>query len=557
MSRPLVGPLDAIMLSKYREPKWKIEIFDIRSAVSDTIGSVVRELALETITGPREFTSDTAEFSYNEIASDFSTTGVSVPSLTLKIIEPGASFFDPVRNPTGLGRYLRRGNTVQLRQGDARVPEADWPITFTGNFVGQAGLIRRRTDDMPSMIGIKALGREADAINVPLTSDDYGIGQSLNAIARDIAQADMGLDSSEINWSNWGSQLNGHLSLQFVELPPIVAIANLMMIDGLMPRFEGDGRLGETLGLITQSPDRIYTSRRLFTGIDRPPSEIDPFNSILVKGLDADQSKITQPLQPLIEDLHITTGYFSSDEEFDVPWTKDERQLATGIQFTIIKSANGGISFLGGGETFATIPAPIGTGTIGATITISTGFAPYVLIFFGLVYVTLAAIPDAVLAFGGGVTVSVGRIIQALALAVVLTLMTKIGKGQYSFLGEPFEYVYAELSGKAELPDLTTQTRKLLTIQNQVLQTQSDVNTVARVTLDRQTVLGLPRVANMIPDLKLTADDVFQIPAEAPDTNPELYQVQGISYVGRRTADGGFTETAKLNVSEISAIGKG
>ncbi len=558
MSRQLNGQLDQIMLSQQREPAYKIEIFDTRSSVGpDTINDIVRGLTLEAITGPRDWTSNVVDFNHTAVASDFAQTGVAVPQLTLTIADPGpgANSFDPIRNPTGLGRYLRRGNTIRLHLGDVRVDPDDWPTIFTGRLVGQAGVDINRTGGGRALITIKALGREIDFININLTTDDYGNGTSLREIALDIAGADMGLDQvEEIEWSNWGQQLNRHLSLQFVEIPPLVAIANLMMIDGLMPRFNGEGKLSETLGLVTQNPDRIYTNRRLIKSIVRPHSEVDPFNCVKVLGLAADQTQITQQLQALLEDIHITTGYFTNDEEFDIFFTEDRRQLATGLEFTIVKSANAGIVILGGTETFSAIDAPIGNGFIGGTITISTGYAGAAILAFGAIYLGLSLVPDAVLAFGGGVTQSIGRVIQAAALIVTLLLMTKIGKGQYAVAGEPFEFVYLELSGQAELPGLTTQTRKKLELMNQVLQSQSDVNAVARNTLARQQALGSMRQVVMIPDLKLTPDDVFELP---PGFGPdfEQYQIQSITYTGKRSKSGEFSDFAVLTVSELTALG--
>ncbi len=555
MSRLLTGPLDSIQLSLDRQTRWQILIYDTRSSVGpDTINDVVRELALEAITGPRDFTDDVVQFTSSAVASDFAQTGVAVPKLTLMIADPGDRTFDPVRNPAGLGRFLRRGNTIRIKIGDVRVPVADWPTVFTGRFVGQTGVNINRTTGPGgvAVIQVVALGREADFVNIPMTSDSYGPGQSMNQIATDVALTDMGLDASEVDFSNWGAAQNAHLTLQFIELPPIVAIASLMMVDGVMPRFNGDGILVESLGLITQAPDRVYTGGRVIVNIDRPFSEDDPYNCVKVTGLASEQSEIVQAFQDLITSLHITVGFFSNDRAIPIPWSDDMTQLAKETVGVVLVSVNSGLSILGGDETFDTIPASIGPGTVGGIVIVSTGYAPYILIFFGLVYVTLAAIPDAVLAFGGGVTVSIGRIIQALALAIVLLLMSKIGKGTYAFRGKPFEYVYKELNGTAELPGLTTQTRKKLHVMNQSLQTQSDVNKVARNMLDRQQALGSLRTVQTLLDLKLEPDDVFTLPGSA---GVESYQIQSITYTGRRDPAGGFSEHVQMSCSELSAVG--
>ncbi len=554
--RQLTEALDVIMLSRERRPAWKIEIFDIRSSTGDTINDIVRDLTLEAITGPRDFTSDVMQFDLNEQASDFASTGVSVPSLTLQVASPDKQF-DPFQNAGDDGRWLRRGNVVRLYEGDTRVDDSLWPATFTGTLVGQAGVDINRTGGGRAVITVKALGREKDFIDPPLTSEDFGVGTSLNSIGTTIAQTDMGLDADEIDWISWGAQTNGHLSLQFVELPPLVAIANLMMVDGLMPRFNGEGKLTQTLGLVTQSSDRVYTNQRLLTSIVAPFNEADPVNSVLVVGLDTETTKISQEMQDLTE-LHVTTGYFTQDEEIPAYFTDDHRGMADNIVLEVVKSANGGLSFLGGGESFTTLPAPLGTGSVGVVIEVATGFAPYIIIFLTAVYVTLAAIPDIVTSVGvAGQTIPVGRVVQAVALAVIMLLMTKIGKAHYILRGEPFEYVYLDIRGKAEKPGLTTATRVFLKIENQVIQTQADADQVAMNQLFRQQALAIPRAISMLPDLALEPDDVFEIPATALTGTkpPRQFQVQSSHRTGRRSAAGEFASLANLGVSELTDLG--
>lgn len=551
MARSLTGDLDDMMLSIERRPAFKVEVYDILSG-GDEIGDIVRDLTLATLTGPRDFTSDTMNAVLTEVASDFATTGIAVSNVTITVADPTGKF-DPLltqSDPTGDGRWLRRGNVVRISEGDERIDEADWPITFTGKIVGQAGVDINRTGGGRGTVTLKAVGREADYLNIAITTADFGQGASYISIATTIATTDMGLDSDEIDWVTWGAQTNGHLSLQFVELPPLVAIANLMMVDGLMPRFDGEGKLSQSLGLVTQNPDRIYSNQDILVDIVRPFNESSPANSVTVLGLDAAMVRRDQPRQPLIE-LHITTGYFTWDERIEVYWSEDKRQLADNISTKIVKSVNGGLFVLGGGETISLIDSPTGDGSIGAVLEISTGFAPYLIIFFTILYVVLAAIPDAVItALFGGTTIPVGRIIQAFALASILLLMTKIGKGHYIFRGEPFEFVYQELKAIAEADGLTSETRIEITINNQVIQTQSDCDDVARNQLFRLQALGSVRqIAQSSGDLRLTPDDVFEIPGA------RQFQVVNFQRTLVRPPPGQAPPVARLQCSELTALG--
>jgi hypothetical protein len=550
VSRDLGGTLDETQLSLESQPGYKIEIFDLQSAVSDTIGTVVRELTLETITGPRQFTSDTKQIIVNEIASDFATSGVAVPVVEIQI-EDVLGQFDPLTtedDPTGDGRWLRRGNCIRVREGDVRVDDEFWPITFTGKLVGQAGYDFNRTGGGRTTVTMRALGREADYLDVEITSDAFAIGQSYLSMATAIALQEMGLDSDEIDWIVWGANLNGHLSLQFVEITPLVAIANLMMIEGLMPRFNGEGKLTQSLGLITQAPERVYQNLNRIIDIVRPFTEASPPNSVTVLGLDAALTERTQPEQPLIE-VEFTTGFFESNVRREVYWSEDRRQLAKRIKMKVLHSVNGSQFRLGGEESFVTIPSPDGEGTIGAVITVGTGYAPYIIIFLSFAYVLLAAFPDLVAALVIGETISLGRIIQAAALSIVMSLITKIGRGQYRFDGEPFEYVYEELKSVAEKPGLTTETRKEITISNQAIQSQSDCDNVAVNTLFRVQALGSPRNITHVGDLRLTPDDVFEVPG------PRSFQIQTEQRILVRPAPGADAPQRNWVCNELTALG--
>jgi hypothetical protein len=178
------------------------------------------------------------------------------------------------------------------------------------------------------------------------------------------------------------------------------------------------------------------------------------------------------------------------------------------------KSVNGGINILGGGEEFETIDAPNSAeGTIGGTVTISTGFAPYIIIFLTVEYVALAAIPDTVITAGfiagAGETIPIGRIAQAVDLAIILILMTKIGRGDYDFTGIPFEYVFEEIRACAQIENVLAEDLVEVEIENHLVQHLTDAENSAREVLFRQQAKGNPRSITMFHDLRLEPDDIF------------------------------------------------
>jgi hypothetical protein len=529
--RLLTPTLNAAMLDERRQPAWKILVYDVRST-TDTINNLVRGDALLALTGPRDFTKDVLVATLEEVAGDFNGDGVAASSLSLTISDPLGKF-DPLLTlvaPTGDGRWLRDGNVVRVLEGDARVPEADWVTTFTGELVGQAG-VRRGRVARASEITMDAVDRAARFLRFPVTSDTFGIGSTLLTIGTLIAQTDMALDSSEILLGGWGAQVTGHFSTQFVEEPPLVALAHLMFPDGFMPRFTGAGKLAQTSGIITKAPARSYPDSDLIQDIERPKHRIKAKNRVTVRGLSATMTKITQPFQKLAE-VNITTGFFARDEEIRVTWSEDETKLVQNTRMKVLRSINGGLLDFAATETYTEEPKSP-EGSVAGTIEVGTGFAPYIIVFFTGIYIGMQAIPRPVVAPGGsGFTIPVQDVIAAAALSVVMLLMSQIGRGQYQIEGEPFEYVFQEIVGTAQVQGLSEDEVNVLDISNHLIQTQAVADTTAQNVLRREVAKANVRAVTMLVDLLLEPDDVFELAAES-----RKFMIRSQSRTLRRGAD--------------------
>lgn len=558
MARLLTTSLDALMTTaQLRKPSWQVQIYDVRST-ADTVGDVVifnvtgfGSLAL--LTGPRDFTSQITEVSFREERGDYVNGGVQATTVQIDFVDP-SGLLDPLLligvDPTSQAyqdsdaRFLRQGNVVVIRVGDAQVPVSDWPYVFTGEIQGQSGRARSRSDGAVSEMSIRVASREARYLKYKRTSDEFTIGQSYLQAATSIAQDEMGLDLQEIDFANWGSQTFGHRSVQLIEESPLVMIAQLMFVDGVLPRFDGLGRLTQITSTITGSPDRVYGALDSIRRIDRPISTIEQPNCVTILGLEKTQTKVSQPLQRLAT-ADVTTGYFANGEEIEVYWSEDKTLVADDVLSKVIKSVNGGLSILGGGEEFDLIPAPgPGGGSVGVIITIDTGFAPWLVVFLLVTYLVLAAIPDDVLVAGvAGVTIPIGRIIQALALGAALFIMTKIGRGQYEFHGSPFEYVYKEIRAQACVQGKGPFDENQVTIENHLVNTKADARNLARETLFLLQAEENPREVEMLHDLRLEPDDIFEIPGG------RSFLIDTVSYSLRRDDDSAI---ATLEVFEVT-----
>lgn len=545
MARSLSIDLNLIQTSPKRQPAYKVEVYDVRST-SDTIGDIVRGLTLNPTTGPRDFSADVLSVQFDEQISDI-VDAVSSNVIGLVVADPNGVFdpFNAIADPTGDGRWLRRGNVVRIREGDSRVDDSLWPVTFTGKLVGQAGTLTSRDPESARRIVMQAVGREADFLRYKNTSRSFDIGTTYLAMGTDIAQSDMALDADEIDFAGWGATTAGQ-PVQFVDEPPMVSLARLMFVDGFVPRFDGEGKLTQSQAFATGVPDRIYTDDGLISAMDRPFSKIDPPNSVVVKGLSSVMTKVVQPRQRLAE-LTITTGFFTQDETIDVFWSEDKTILAQNVSTEVVRSVNGGLSVLGGGESFSFLPSPNGLeGFIGVTAEFSTGYAPWLIVFLTATYVALSWVPDQVVTvplLGQGFTINVGSAAAAAALAAALIIMTKIGRGNYQFMGEPFEYVFAEIVARAEIDGTLSQDVVELVIENHLVNTQADADDLARDVLFEQQAKGNPRSFVGPHDLVLEPNDTFEV------LSGRLFKVKRIS----RTLQRGLTApVATMDALEIT-----
>ena len=542
MARVLSAAMNQIALHAVdRRPAWQIFIYDVRST-TDTINDVVRlNLAgsgsLELLTGPQEFTEFTTTIVVNEQRGDFVNGGVAASSIDVTVVDP-AGTMDPVSllgfAPTDpewallMGRYFRKGNVVVVKLGDSRVDSAEWPTIFTGEIAGQAGRKRGRSDGPESYMQFKALSRDARFTQFTRTSSTFTLGTSLLSMAQTIAEEEMGLDAEEYDLFGWGAHILAHQTVQLVEETPMSMLAKIMFQDGFMPKFNGYGVLTQVTSTITGLPERIYEDLNLFRSIERPYSEVEQPSVVTVVGLGAVMEKVVQPMQ-VVATADVTTGFFANNEEIKVYWSEDHTIMTQKSQANVLKGVNQGISILGGGETFTFIPAPgVATGDIGCVITIDTGYAPYLVVYLLVEYVVLAAVPDLVttvgFGVGEGITVNVGGIAQAIFLSAALYIMTKIGRGQYEFKGEPIEWVFPEIRARAAIEGTTEFEANSVEIENHLIDNQTDADNAARDVLFLLQAQENERDIQMIHDLMLEPDDIFEIPSG------QRFLVDSISY---------------------------
>lgn len=514
MARALATEIDRLILSGRREPAFRLEVYDLRSTASHStptrVNDVVRWLqgigSLPTIVGPRDFTGDVVRVEVEERAGDYVESGIASSSIGVSIVDPHG-ILDPVSGSEG--RWLRQGNVVVLREGDAQVDEADWPITFTGRIVGQPGQNRNRTTGKSELV-FAAVGREEMFLRRQCTSRNFLQGTLYSEIVEDIATTDMGLTLDELDLpAVYGQTVTAHASTQFVRESPLVSVAKVLFADGQLPRFQGDGRLGLIDTLLTKAPARVYTAAEdPVIEIVRPIVERNGANVVVVLGLDANMTKVRQPRQAIAQ-ASATVGFFSPSVSIPVYWSEDHTLQAEDTQMRVIRSVNDGPFNVGGEKYIETTGLD---GSLGGVIEIESGLNLALVAVLGGAWIASHKIPDYSPPTGGS-TIPVGRLVEGAIGKVLFSIIGTMGRGQYEITGIPFEYVFQELRGEARVADLDDEERQEIEVENHMLTSQAMVDAVAMRVLRRLRAKQNRRAVRMIHDPRLEPDDLFETPS--------------------------------------------
>lgn len=513
------------MLGERRRPAFLVQVYDIRStsgeATPTRINDVVEfnignPVGLPSIVGPRDFTGDVRQIQITETAGDYVESGVTSTAIQMVVTDP-TGLLDPVTNaptqaqPEASGRWLRQGNVIVIREGD--YAEADpnfWPITFTGKLQGSPGQDRNRTTRISELI-CKANSREVDYLRRVNTTANYPQNVAFSTIVEDIARTDMGLSPDELALGSVGAgRATVFLSTQFVQESPLTSIAKLMFPDGFMPRFLGDGRLGVSNGIITKSPARSYDNSGVIRSISRPPLEQSGLNDVTIKGLAPDLEQVIQARQEIAR-ASITTGFFSGDAKIRVRWSEDVTQQALGARMDVLASIGDG-PFAFGSESFSAFPLTDGgsvQGEIEVDGALESGLA-ILGILVGL-YLSASFIPDFSVPISGGPTIRIGTKIQGLLSQAIMLVLGQSGRGEYRITGQPYEYVFPEIVATARVGGLRSEDRISKTIENHLINSQADADAIAERVLRRARARQNVRTIEMVHDLKLEPDDIFEV----------------------------------------------
>jgi len=506
--RQLDASFGLIQASKTHQRAWKLYIYDFNStkgnAVPDTLSRLVQGAELDAIVGPLDLTDNVLQVQVTERSSDFVQGNIQGSSITFNVADKG-QVYDPVRGTES--RWLKQGNGIVLKEGDASLDESTWATTFTGTIVGRAGASDRdRSNNV--ILQVAAEDRAATILKNEVTSAAFPQATDYQFMMRSILETELGFGPTEYDIpTTVGNQLTSQATTQFVDESALISLAKMGFVDGFMPRFNGAGVLVFYPNFSTKSADVIYSDFDFFDQFTRPFSPLEVINEVEIIGLESDMSKISQPAQVLAS-ASVTLGFFGGDENIKVAWSDDRTQQADNPRLNVIQSVTGALIPFGA-EDFSFSTDNDGGSRFGEIDVEGAFYAPLVIAMYAG-QIAASFIPDLWAGLGGGNTIPVGRLIEAVLLILTQTVQATIGRGQYEVVGAPYEYVFKEIRGVARVADLPFIDIRGASIENHLIDTQVEADAIALRELRTARKRGNLWNCVMRHDLRLEPGDKFR-----------------------------------------------
>lgn len=491
--RQLSTALQAALTDGKRRPAYKLLAFD---PAVDTISAIVTGSYTQT------------PFDLTPYASDISWTPAQ---LGFNLVDPQAIFHPDLGAEK---RYLADGAIIRLREGDSRVSETDWSWSFTGLIRGQIGWQSNRQSQVLSA-KVTAFSRDNNqALKRRLiTSHTYTVGTELGSILQDVANAYLGFTTPEIRIPASIGMQTLFISTQLSQMAPWDAVTKILETVGRVPFIDGDGRLSWYNKRMNRAPDRILSDYKDILDYQVPENNKDVYNKIKVTFIDSNLSK-SEGTDQKLGTAQVTTGFFSMGEKLACYWSDDHTQRAENTRLKIIKSVNSGLLPVGK-ETYS--QEDDFHGVIKIEISVWVSILATVML---LEYLAAAAIPDDVvvtvesfgIGAGEGITISVGRILQAQAMVAIMLIMMSLGSAQYEVWGTPIDYAYKEEYSYAQEDGLSYWQLNQKEIKNDLLGSYDRADYLALTELIWEKSNAYPRKLAIADDLALEQGDIIELP---------------------------------------------
>lgn len=492
--RTLAVPLEALMLSPYRQPRYTVYMWDILSTSAPALGSIIAS------TASTSYRIDVTPYVQGDVTID--EPGDSRAAQCTLTLGDLLGSFDPVSGQ--YATYMQRNQVVQVLIGDATVSSGDYVGAFFGHVRGQVGFtINRSTLRKETVISCYNRLATPPYLKRRFLSPSYGISVDFGTILQATARNEMGITSPELSrFPTTIGQATQFTTNSIADLAPIEAINKILEAVGHVADFDGDGLIRTYSRDMRRASDRTYALSQIIS-IEHPSSDTETYNSVKVIGLDKNITLLDQPEQALAR-ATIPVGFWRPRHRVDVWWSEDRTLRAHSTVMVVETSVNDSLMFNIGSESY------LEGSEHGGHIDVELSWILFAIAaIVGISLIVSYALPDT-LDIPGLTTIPVGSLVQGALSQILFFTLSQSSSGVYEIRGIPVLPVYKEISAVLTIdgtPDYLLNQRE---IKNDWINSQEHLLAIATIELLFEAAQAAPRRIALIDDLALEVGDIIQ-----------------------------------------------
>ncbi len=473
--------------SVVQHPSFKLLSYDISSQTGETWGSIIEGTAAQIPVNLTSFASDIS-WSYDR--------------MTVTLADDIGRFHPDTGD---LAVALCPGHGIRLTEGDVTVPEDQWLFTFSGIIQGPYTWSTKRGNISQAKFSVFPRNANKAWQQRNITSQEFTIGTDWSLMFYDVVKTQMSMTDAEIDISKAWSVIFDKSTNQIVNTPAWESLQKLIQGNYERLWFNGRGQISSypfTLDRVT----KILPDDTLINNYAQNGSDTEIINKVSVTYIDNVLSKVTGARSTL-GTANVTAGFFDLETRLDVFYSDDKKQRADNVELIVKNSINQndlGIAIGSerldikdefGGELIITVDAYVSAlATAGLAAIISASF-----------------LGDNVVSLGAGVTVTVGRIVEAAGVVAVMVAMMILGTGIYEIVGTPFEMACLEKKAIALRDNVLFWEVKEKEIRNEFISTEDHAHLLALNELLFEQSLQHPRSIIIQNDPRIEPGDILQL----------------------------------------------
>tara|TARA_R110000772_G_scaffold267971_3_gene393612 strand:- start:43463 stop:45022 length:1560 start_codon:yes stop_codon:yes gene_type:complete len=491
----MISPSEAMVTAiegPVQRPAFQVLSYDISSNTGDTWGAIIDGSAVQTPVDLSEFISQVS-WSYDRVS-------LTIADDTLR--------FHPDTGDLSVAICAGRG--IRVIEGDTTVNSDQWIPIFSGLIQGSYEWSIKRGPVPQAKVTVFSRETNQAWNRRNVTSKEFTVGADWSNMFEDVAQNVMGLEDSELSVSRpWGLSFDKQ-SNQIVNIPAWEALVKLAQGNFNRIWFNGKGQLA-SFPFTLDRVDKVLTDNTLINTYSQPGSSTEVINKVSVTYIDNFLTKVSGTRQSL-GTANLTAGFYDFETKLDVFYSDDKKQRADNVELVVKQSINQNDLGISIGTESLNIDDEFG-----GELVITVDFWVSALATAGIAGIfTSAAIPDdVVVVLVGGVTVPVGRLLEAASIVSVLLALMILGNGIYEIMGTPYDFAYLERKAIAMADNILFWEEKALDLRNEFISTEEHAHQLALNELLFQQSLGSPRTLVMPNDPRIEKGDILQLPTGA------------------------------------------